>query len=73
MSVVSLDQHGTLTLENDTDAVTLAVSQVNGPVHVDNNAAPPLEQITVWATRLPGRWTAAATTRPRPTTASSTP
>jgi hypothetical protein len=44
VTVGELDQHGTLTLGNDTGGVYFASSQINGQVYVENNAAPvPME------------------------------
>lgn len=40
VTVTGLKQNGTLTLENDSDGVTLNGSQVNGLVYVENNTSP---------------------------------
>jgi 5'-nucleotidase len=37
VTVTGLNQNGTLTLENDSDGVTLDGSQVNGRTYVENN------------------------------------
>jgi hypothetical protein len=54
VTVAALNQHGTLTLENDTDEVTFAASQIDGLVHVNNNAVPAPVQITVMGNTVTG-------------------
>jgi hypothetical protein len=54
VSVFGLKQNGTLTLENDTDEVTFVGSQIDGLVHVNNNAAPAPVQITVSGNAVTG-------------------
>ena len=39
VTITGLKQHGTLTLENDSDGITLDGSQVNGLAYVENNTA----------------------------------
>jgi 5'-nucleotidase len=40
VTMTGLHENGTLTLENNTAGVAMAVSQIKGSVHVDNNTAP---------------------------------
>lgn len=47
VTLTGLNQHGTLTLDNDTAGVTLDGSQIIGPAYVENNAATAPAVITV--------------------------
>lgn len=52
--VGELTQHGTLTLDNNTGGIDLAASQIHGPVSVENNTAPALEEIAVVSNSVTG-------------------
>jgi hypothetical protein len=54
VTVTGLNQHGTLTLENDSAGVTLNGSQVNGLAYVENNAATAPAVITVSGNTVTG-------------------
>jgi hypothetical protein len=54
VTVTGLNQHGTLTLENDSAGVTLNGSQVNGLAYVENNAATAPVEITVSGNTVTG-------------------
>jgi hypothetical protein len=54
VTVTGLNQHGTLTLDNDTAGVTLDGSQVSGLVHVENNTATAPAAITVSGNTVTG-------------------
>jgi hypothetical protein len=54
VTVTGLNQQGTLTLDNDTAGVTLEGSQLNGPVHVENNTATAPAAITVSGNTVDG-------------------
>jgi hypothetical protein len=54
VTVGELTQHGTLTLDNNTDGIDFASSQINGPVHVENNTAPAPEEIAVTGNSVTG-------------------
>jgi hypothetical protein len=54
VTVTGLNQQGTLTLDNDTAGVTLDGSQLNGPVHVENNTATAPAVITVSGNTVDG-------------------
>jgi hypothetical protein len=54
VTVGGLNQHGTLTLENDTGGIYFVVSQINGRAYVENITAPaPVENMH--APRRPAR------------------
>jgi hypothetical protein len=40
VTIGELNQHGTLTLENDTGGIDFVGSQIDGPAYVENNTAP---------------------------------
>jgi hypothetical protein len=52
--VTGLNQHGTLTLENDSAGVTLNGSQLNGLAYVENNTATAPAVITVSGNTVTG-------------------
>ena len=54
VTALKLKQNGTLTLENDTDQVTLAGSQLNGRVYVENDAATAPGEIEVSGNTVTG-------------------
>jgi hypothetical protein len=54
VTITGLDQHGTLTLENDTAGVTLDGAQVNGLAYVENNTATAPAVITVSGNTVTG-------------------
>ena len=54
VTVGELNQHGTLTLENDTDGIYFVSSQVYGPVYVENNTAPAPVEIGVMGNTVNG-------------------
>jgi hypothetical protein len=54
VTVTGLKQHGTLTLENDSDGITLDGSQLNGLAYVENNTAAAPAAITVAGNTVTG-------------------
>jgi hypothetical protein len=54
VTVTGLNQNGTLTLENDSDGVTLGTSQVNGLVYFENNTSPLTAGIMVTGNTVTG-------------------
>jgi hypothetical protein len=54
VTVTGLNEHGTLTLENDTAGVDLDGGQLNGPVYVSNNTAAAPAAITVSGAAITG-------------------
>jgi hypothetical protein len=54
VTVGELDQHGTLTMENDTGGIYFVSSQINGQVYVENNTAPVPVEIGVAGNTVSG-------------------
>jgi hypothetical protein len=54
VTVSELTQHGTLTLDNNTGGIYFTASQINGPVHVENNTAPAFQEIAVTSNSVNG-------------------